>query len=86
MSPALAGGFLPTAPPGKSLRIFFVCLFWMWTFLKVFIEFVYNIVSVLCFGSLAMWDLSFLTTPLALEGKVLSTGEVPILIIVKCKV
>ena len=58
----------------------------MWTFLKVFIEFVYNIVSVLCFGSLAMWDLSSLTTPLALEGKVLTTREVLILIIFKCKV
>ena len=43
VSPALGGGFLITVPPGKSL----------WIIFKVFIEFVTNIASVLCFDFLA---------------------------------
>ena len=54
VSPALADGFLTTAPPGKSLAFFFF---------KVFIEFVAKLLLlyVLVFWPQGMWDLSSLT-------------------------
>ena len=58
LSPALAGGFLTTAPPGKPLlKIFF---FLMWTIFKVFTEFVTILLLfyVLVFWPRGTWDLS----------------------------
>ena len=40
VSPALAGGFLITVPPGKSLSFFLDFFFLMWTNFKVIIEFI----------------------------------------------
>ena len=54
----------------------------MWTIFKVFIDFCYDIASVLCFGFLATRHLGtsaaqpgIKPTPPALEGKVLTTDH-----------
>ena len=75
---------------GKKIRLgrrsevliqFFKDFFWCEPFFKVLIEFVFNIASVSCFdflgpkacGILVRWP-GFEPTPLALEGKILTTG------------
>ena len=86
MSPALAGGFLTTGPPGKlPISLFFKICFEM-DHLKSLYWICYSIASVLCFLSFfffffwlwAMWDLApwagVEPEHPALEGEVLTTG------------
>ena len=74
--PALAGGFLATVPPGKSLKIFL-----MWMIFKGFTQFVTILLLFVMFWLFGCETCGILapqpgieSAPPALEGKVLTTG------------
>ena len=72
MSPALAGGFLTTAPPGKFCFLISFFIFYFY-FIYLFLKFIYLFLAALglrcctrAFSSCGKWGLLFITVRMLL--------------------